>query len=246
MTAPEASHLLVVDDDARIRMLLQQFLQRNGYRVTTAADGAKARRLMAGLVFDLVVLDVMMPGEDGISLTRDLRRTTATPVLLLTARGETSHRIEGFEAGADDYLVKPFDPRELLLRVAAVLRRAAPSGPATQPSPPAMVHLGPLRYDPGRAELMDVDGPVHLTAGEVALMRLFAASPGQTIDRDTLTRALGPTPTPDAADTATADPATSRAIDVQITRLRRKLRDDPRAPRYLHTVRGAGYRLDPD
>jgi two-component system phosphate regulon response regulator OmpR len=243
-TASGPGHLLVVDDDARIRTLLQQFLIRNGYRVTTAADAARARRLLAGLVFDLIILDVMMPGEDGIALTRDLarngRRGLATPILLLTARGETAHRIEGLEAGADDYLTKPFDPRELLLRVSAILRRAA--APAlSEPTQPTQLTLGPLRYDPARGELWDGEGPIRLTASEAALMRLFAASPGQTIDRDRLTAVLGTGPEAEAPETTT-----SRAIDVQITRLRRKLRDDPRHPRYLHTVRGAGYRLDPD
>lgn len=246
-TASGPGHLLVVDDDARIRTLLQQFLIRNGYRVTTAADAARARRLLAGLVFDLIILDVMMPGEDGISLTRDLR--AKTPVLLLTARSETAQRIAGLEAGADDYLTKPFDPRELLLRVAAILRRA--SAPAlSAPTQPTLLSLGPLRYDPARGELWDGEGPIRLTASEAALMRLFAASPGQTIDRDTLTAVLGSGPEAEAPDPTAPTPppeaTTSRAIDVQITRLRRKLRDDPRHPRYLHTVRGAGYRLDPD
>lgn len=228
-------HLLIVDDDERIRGLLQKFLMRNGYLVTVARDAAQARRLLAGLEFDMLVLDVMMPGETGVSLTQDLRREMAVPVLLLTARGEAQHRIEGLEAGADDYLVKPFDPRELVLRINAILRRVPQARAAAAPAP-RVLHLGAVRYDLDRGELWRGEAPVRLTATEGALMRRFAANPGNTLSRDQL-----------AGDMAAGEGAGSdRAVDVQITRLRRKIEDDPRAPRYLQTVRGEGYVLQPD
>ncbi len=226
-------HLLVVDDDERIRGLLQKFLIRNGFLVTVAKDAAQARRLLAGLDFDLIVLDVMMPGEDGISLTRDLRKVMAVPILLLTAKGETSNRIEGFEAGADDYLVKPFEPKELLLRINAILRRV-PQARAAEPAP-KVLHLGAVRYDMDRGELWRGEAPIRLTATEAALMRLFAAAPGAAMSRERL-----------VADLGREDAAQERAVDVQITRLRRKIEDDPKAPRYLQTVRGEGYMLAPD
>ena len=227
------AHLLVVDDDERIRGLLQKFLLRNGYLVTAARDAAQARKLLAGLEFDLIVLDVMMPGDDGITLTRELRRRMQTPILLLTARGEAANRIEGFEAGADDYLVKPFEPKELLLRVGAILRRV-PQVRAADPAP-KVLHLGAVRYDMDRGELWRGTDPVRLTATEAALMRLFAAMPGAAIRRERL-----------VADLGREDAAQERAVDVQITRLRRKIEDDPKAPRYLQTVRGEGYMLAPD
>jgi two-component system phosphate regulon response regulator OmpR len=234
MTEPQA-HLLVVDDDERIRGLLQKFLIRNGYLVTTARDAAQARRLLAGLEFDMIVLDVMMPGEDGITLTRELRSRLRLPILLLTARGETQNRIEGLEAGADDYLAKPFEPKELLLRINAILRRVPQAQPAAQL--PKMLHLGPVRYDVDRGELWRGNDLVRLTATEAALMRLFAAQPGHPIARDRLVGDLG---------RGGEDGAQARAVDVQITRLRRKIEDDPRQPRYLQTVRGEGYMLQPD
>ena len=165
MTQPEA-HLLVVDDDERIRGLLQKFLIRNGFLVTVARDGAQARRLLSGLEFDMIVMDVMMPGEDGISLTRDLRRKMTTPILLLTAKGETQSRIEGFEAGADDYLAKPFEPKELLLRLNAILRRVPQ---VRADAPPKVLHLGSVRYDVDRGELWRGPDSVRLTATEAAL-----------------------------------------------------------------------------
>lgn len=228
-------HLLIVDDDERIRGLLQKFLIRNGFLVTGARDAAQARRLIAGLEFDLIVLDVMMPGEDGISFTRDLRKRMAIPVLLLTARGETSNRIEGLEAGADDYLAKPFEPKELLLRINAILRRVPVARPA-EPVP-KMLALGEARYDVDRGELWRGAELVRLTATEAALMRIFAAEPGQPISRERLTGDLG------RADEANPE---ARAVDVQITRLRRKIEADPKQPRYLQTVRGEGYMLQPD
>jgi two-component system phosphate regulon response regulator OmpR len=232
MSQPDA-HLLIVDDDERIRGLLQKFLMRNGYLVSTARDAAQARRVLAGLEFDLIVLDVMMPGEDGITLTRDLRKRMATPILLLTAKGETANRIEGLEAGADDYLVKPFEPKELLLRINAILRRV-PQAKAAEPVR-QVIHMGAVRYDLDRGEMWRGEAPVRLTATEVQLMRIFASQPGRPIPRDRL-----------VAEGAGGDAAQERAVDVQITRLRRKIEDDPKAPRYLQTVRGEGYMLQPD
>lgn len=232
-----APHLLIVDDDERIRGLLQKFLIRNGFLVTAARDAGHARRLLAGLEFNLIVLDVMMPGEDGLSLTRDLRKRMATPILLLTARGETRERIEGLEAGADDYLPKPFEPKELLLRINAILRRV----PEASVGGPKFLHLGALRYELDRGELWAGEAPVRLTATEGALMRIFAARPGQVIGRAELIEELGR----DRSGN-TEEGAGDRAVDVQITRLRRKLEPDPREPRYLQTVRGLGYMLATD
>jgi two-component system phosphate regulon response regulator OmpR len=237
MTEPQA-HLLVVDDDERIRGLLQKFLIRNGFLVSVARDAAQARRLLGGLEFDLLVLDVMMPGENGIALTRDLRAKSGVPILLLTAKGESANRIEGLEAGADDYLVKPFEPKELLLRINAILRRV----PAARPevAVPKVLHLGAVRYDPERGELWRGDEPVRLTATEAQLMRIFAARPGEPVSREALVGDLGTT------EADSAEKAQERAVDVQITRLRRKIEVDPKQPRYLQTVRGAGYMLQPD
>jgi two-component system phosphate regulon response regulator OmpR len=228
-------HLLVVDDDERIRGLLQKFLFRNGFLVTIARDADQARRLLQGLEFDLLVLDVMMPGMDGITFTTELRKTLTTPVLLLTARGEAANRIEGFEAGADDYLVKPFEPKELLLRINAILRRV----PQVKPQAPVvtMLHLGETRYDPDRGELWRGTDLIRLTTTEAQLMKIFAASPGVVVSRDKL---AGDIPKGDEAG------GPERAVDVQITRLRRKIEVDPRQPRFLQTVRGEGYMLQPD
>lgn len=224
-------HLLIVDDDDRIRDLLKEYLSRAGFRVTAAAGGAPARRLLSTLDFDLAVFDVMMPGEDGFSLTRWLRdqRGAAgrTPVLMLTARGEPGDRIEGLKLGADDYLGKPFEPEELLLRIEAILRRA-------QDRPPAggVLSLGRCAFDAERGELTCEGEPVRLTEAEVALLRQLARTPHEPVDRLELAR-------------GSVDPS-GRAVDVQVTRLRRKIEDDPKAPRYLQTVRGIGYRLSPD
>ncbi len=229
-----APHLLIVDDDERIRGLLRKFLMRNGFLVTAARDAAHARRILAGLDFDLIVLDVMMPGEDGMSLTRAIRETSVTPVLLLTARGETEDRIAGLEAGADDYLAKPFEPKELLLRINAILRRMP--APDDSDSVPRVLHLGAIRYDIDRGEMWQGKDPVRLTATEAQLMRIFSASPGEPITRARLVEELG----------RDKGQAQERAVDVQITRLRRKIEEDPKQPRYLQTVRGAGYMLVPD
>jgi two-component system phosphate regulon response regulator OmpR len=228
------AHLLIVDDDERIRQLLQKFLMRNGFLVTAARDAAHARRLLAGLDFDLIVLDVMMPGEDGIAFTRSLREASSVPVLLLTAKGDTSNRIEGLEAGADDYLPKPFEPKELLLRINAILRRV-PEAPASS-NAPKMLTLGPIRYDLERGEMWQGEELVRLTATEMQLMKIFAAGCHEAISRSKLVEELG----------RDRGQAQERAVDVQITRLRRKIEPDPKQPRYLQTVRGAGYMLAPD
>jgi two-component system phosphate regulon response regulator OmpR len=232
------AHLLIVDDDQRIRALLAQFLLRNGFLVSTARDAAHARRLLAGLEFDLIVLDVMMPGEDGISLAHAIREKMQTPIMLLTAKGETEDRIKGLEAGADDYLAKPFEPRELLLRINAILRRMPEV--AETAMAPKVLHLGQIRYDIERGEMWQGDQPVRLTATEAQLMRIFASTPGQPISRQKLVEDLG------RGGAAQGGQAQERAVDVQITRLRRKIETDPKQPRYLQTVRGAGYMLATD
>ena len=230
MSQPDR-HLLVVDDDDRIRELLREYLARAGFRVTGAADAAAAWRLIETLDFDLMVLDVMMPGEDGVSLARRLRARTdqpgRTPVLMLTARGEANDRIEGLTAGVDDYLAKPFEPRELLLRIEAILRRAGPRDVG-----PTSLSLGDCAFDIERGELTRDGASIRLTEAEIELMRRLAKSANAPVDRLEL-----------ACDTADV---TGRAVDVQVTRLRRKIETDPKNPRYLQTVRGVGYRLAPD
>ena len=225
------SHLLIVDDDERIRTLLQKFLIRNGFLVSAARDSAHARRILSGLDFDLIILDVMMPGEDGISLTKEVRKNSDTPILLLTAKGETQDRILGLEAGADDYLAKPFEPKELLLRLNAILRRV-PAQDEAAPLPKVM-HLGQVHYDVDRGEMWQGEDRLRLTATESQLMRIFSSSPGVPLSRSNLVEQLG----------RDGGQAQERAVDVQITRLRRKIEQDPKQPRYLQTVRGAGYML---
>ena len=228
--ADEAGHVLVVDDDARLRRLLQRYLTENGFRVSGAASAAEARRLLEAMTPDALVLDVMMPGESGLELTGSLRAAASTlPILLLTARGAPDDRIAGLEAGADDYLGKPFEPRELLLRLRALLRRIAPPAPSENDRP---VRLGAAEFDPVSGRL-EGDGGVHLTGGEAALLTLLARRPNEILSREEIVRALG------------MDETAERAIDVQVTRLRRKLEADPREPRFLHTVRGRGYVLRP-
>lgn len=228
------AHLLIVDDDERIRNLLQKFLIRNGFLVSAARDAAHARRILLGLDFDLIVMDVMMPGEDGVSLTRHLRETRTTPVLLLTAKGETEDRILGLEAGADDYLGKPFEPKELLLRINAILRRAPVVEPAM--TLPKFMNLGDVRYDVDRGEMWMGSGRVRLTATESQLMRIFSTNPSKPLSRARLVEELG----------RDGGQAQERAVDVQITRLRRKIENNPKQPRYLQTIRGAGYMLAPE
>ena len=228
----EDAHILVVDDDARLRALLSRYLAGEGFRVTTAETASDARDKLRFINPDMMVLDVMMPGESGLALTESLRREQGheVPVLLLTARGAPEDRIAGFEAGADDYLGKPFDPRELVLRIRAMLRRAtspvlaAPVGP---------VQLGAAEFDPERGELRSASGTIRLTGGEAALLGALARKPNEVLSREEIVATLG------------MDEAGERAIDVQVTRLRRKIEADPREPRFLHTVRGRGYVLKP-
>lgn len=231
--APVLPHVLVVDDDARLRTLLSRYLSENGFRVSTATHAAEARDKMRFLAPDALVLDVMMPGESGLALTSALRAESGTvPILLLTARGAPEDRIAGFESGADDYLGKPFEPRELVLRLRAMLRRGAHAVAAAD-ALAVPVRLGRLEFDLERTELRGTSGTVHLTGSESSLLALLAARPGQVFSREDIAATLG------------MDDSGERAIDVQVTRLRRKIEVDPREPRFLHTVRGRGYVLKP-
>jgi two-component system, OmpR family, phosphate regulon response regulator OmpR len=218
-------HLLVVDDDSRLRELLRRYLSDSGFRVTTAADAAEARSKLAGFAFDLVVLDVMMPGESGLEVTRALRREGRGPVLLLTAMAEPEDRVNGLEQGADDYLAKPFEPRELVLRIRNLLQRRPADTTARE------LRFGGFRLDVARGELFCGSDPVHLTAAEAALLMILAQKVGQAVSREELSVSLS---------------GNVRNVDVQVTRLRRKIERDPRFPRYLQTARGVGYALKPD
>ena len=225
----EQPHILVVDDDRRLRDLLRRFLADNGFRVTVAGDAREARATVGSFAFDAIILDVMMPGESGLHLASDLRKKLETPILLLTAMGESEDRISGFEHGADDYLVKPFEPRELVLRVRSLLRRVVrPPAPAGDE-----IKLGAYRFRLDRLELFRGEERIKLTETEARLLGALAKKAGAPLSREEL-----------AAETGAE--GGERAIDVQVTRLRRKLEDDPRGPRYLQTARGKGYLLLPD
>ena len=221
-------HLLVVDDDARLRALLRRYLSDNGFRVTVAADAQEARASLAGFAFDLVVLDVMMPGESGLDLARSSRVRRQVPVLLLTAMAEPEDRVNGLEQGADDFMAKPFEPRELVLRIRNILQR----GPVAI-AERREIRFGGFSFDLERNALSRAGEPVHLTAAEAALLASLAARAGEPVSREELsqTAQLG---------------GNVRTVDVQMTRLRRKIERDPRFPRYLQTVRGTGYALQPD
>lgn len=223
--ADDAPHLLVVDDDRRIRDLLSRFLTTEGYRISTADSAADARAKLSGLSFDLLILDVMMPGENGFEFARSIRETSTVPILMLTARDAAESRITGLEAGADDYVSKPFEPRELSLRIASILKRARPAA-----APPAeSVRFGPFVFHIGRTELRKGDEIIRLTDREREMMQILAATPGETVPR----MALG----------GNADSINERAVDVQVNRLRRKIETDPANPLFVQTVRGIGYRL---
>ncbi len=224
----DTAHILVVDDDRRLRDLLQRFLTDSGFRVTTAGSAAEARDRLTSLRFDLLVLDVMMPGESGLSLTASLRETSNVPILMLTAMAESDDRINGLERGADDYLTKPFEPRELVARIRSILRRVAFAAP-----PPAELRFGALVYDSQRQLFEGPDGATPLTGAEARLLDILARNPGEAVTRDDLQAESG-------------IGGSSRAVDVQVTRLRRKIEPDPRNPRYLQTIRGQGYVLWPD
>ena len=227
----QAAHLLVVDDDDRIRELIKRYLAREGFRITTAADGPAARRILEMFDVDLLVLDVMMPGESGFEVTHWLRGQPGakgrTPVLILTARDQPTDRIEGLSLGADDYLAKPFEPQELVLRIAAILRRTG-----ARSSAPRQLSLGACQFDTERGELFRDEAPVRLTEAEAQLLKRLAKAPHAPVERHLLGSGSG-----DAA---------GRAVDIQVTRLRRKIEVDPKNPRYLQTVRGVGYMLAPD
>ena len=227
-------HVLIVDDDERIRSLLQKFLTRNGFFATCARDAGHARRLLQALAFDIIVLDIMMPGEDGLALTQSLRETSDTSILLLTAKDQTQDRIEGLLAGADDYMSKPFEPMELVLRINAILRRIPKAEDNSHI--PKTLHMGEIRYDIARSELWHGQKQIKLTATEMALMRIFSANTNTPVSRTKLVEDLS----------RNGVQSQERAVDVQITRLRRKIETDPKLPRFLQTVRGAGYMLAPD
>lgn len=223
----DSPHILVVDDDRRIRDLIKSYLSDRGFRVSTAGDAAAAREAMTGLSFDLLVLDVMMPGETGLELARSLRVESQVPILILSALAEAENRIDGLQSGGDDYLVKPFEPEELVLRIQSILRRSEISKPALPE-----IRLGESVFHVERGELKRDGEVIRLTTREQDLLRLFAKRPGEPISRSDLSQ--------NGADES------ARAVDVQINRLRRKIEPDPAAPTYLQTVRGAGYILYTD
>lgn len=225
----ETAHILVVDDDKRLRELLRKYLSDQNFRVTTASDAGDARAKLSAFAFDIIVLDIMMPGENGLELTSWLRSSNKVPILLLSAMGESGDRISGLELGADDYLSKPFEPRELVLRINAILRRVE----ATAPPVTGEVTFGGFCFDMSREELRRNDEFIRLTAAESSLLKALARSPGVPVSREDLT-------------SESPVDANNRTIDVQVTRLRRKIEADPKYPRYLQTVRGTGYVLIPD
>ncbi len=225
----EAPHLLIVDDDDRIRALLSRFLAEKGYRVSTADNAAEARARMEGLVFDLIVLDVMMPGESGIDLAKFIRSQSTIPILMLTARAEIEDRIAGLQTGIDDYVTKPFDPRELLLRISSILRRTALPPPEQSGSEPESVRFGPFVFHLQRGELRQGEEHIRITEREREILRVLASGLGETLPREAL------------AEHGAA--SNERTIDVQINRLRRKIEVDPSNPLHLQTVRGIGYKL---
>jgi len=224
----ETPHVLVVDDDDRLRALLVKYLSENGFMVSAAPDAANARVRLVGIEFDAIILDLMMPGESGLDFAEDLRRSNSVPILMLTAMNEPEDRIDGLERGADDYLSKPFEPRELLLRLNNILKRAPVAEEA-----PSEIRLGDAVFDPERGELEKAGVLIRLTDIEISLLRVLARRPGETINREDLIEMTGAS-------------GGGRAVDVQVTRLRRKIEQDPKLPRYLQTVRGRGYVLSPD
>jgi len=228
-------HIMVVDDDDRLRELLRKYLSDNGFVVITASDAQDARVKLRSLAFDLIVLDLMMPGESGLEFAADFRTTSDVPILMLTAMGEAEDRINGLEHGADDYLTKPFEPRELLLRVNNILKRVPKRDEETDAAPEIV--MGMARFDVERGELTVDDRPVRLTTIEVQLLKALAERPGEPLSRDDLIERTG---------AGTDVGGGGRAVDVQVTRLRRKIETDPKLPRYLQTVRGKGYVLMPD
>ncbi|MDJ1159293.1 response regulator transcription factor [Chelatococcus sp. SYSU_G07232] len=230
----DAPHVLVVDDDRRLRDLLARYLGDNGYRVTTAANAAEAEAKLEHMVFDLIVLDVMMPGESGFDFARRLRRTSHVPILMLTARTDTADRVQGLEIGADDYLPKPFEPRELLLRIGNILKRSNGNGQNDAKVAPEAVRFGAFLFRLDRGELRRGDEIVRITDREREILTVLASRAGEQVPREDLAGQGG------AAQGAAAN---ERTVDVQINRLRRKIEQDPGNPMFLQTVRGIGYRL---
>jgi two-component system phosphate regulon response regulator OmpR len=234
--ADDAAHLLIVDDDRRIRQLLMRYLQGEGYRVTAAESAEAAYNHMRAMYFDLIILDVMMPGQNGFDFAARIRAENAplaeAPILMLTARSDTDDRVKGLEAGADDYMSKPFEPRELALRVASILRRAAPRQLAQSAPGQNAVRFGDFTFDPDRGELRQGDEVIRITERERDMLRVLVEKPGETVSREALGGGGGA--------------ANERTVDVQVNRLRRKIETDPANPLFLQTVRGVGYKLAVD
>ncbi|MBI1274572.1 response regulator [bacterium] len=224
--AMKAAHILVVDDDERLRKLLQRFLLEHGAQVSVAADGLEAQQMMRWFRFDMLIVDVMMPGMTGLELVHAIRQESQVPVLMLSALGEADDRVRGLEQGADDYLPKPFEPRELILKVERMIRRNRPVAPTS-------VMFGPFRWDKARKLLWRGSQSIHLTGAETTLLEALAEKPGQPLTRDELARLLD----------LPADGQSERGVDVHVTRLRRKIETDPKQPIYIRTQRGAGYSL---
>jgi two-component system phosphate regulon response regulator OmpR len=230
MAEDEQPHILVVDDDKRLSELLRRYLAENGFRVTVAGDARQAWTHLESLTFDLIVLDVMMPGQNGLDFATALRPKSNVPILMLTAMADAEDRINGLERGADDYLGKPFEPRELVLRIRRILGRV-PAPPA--PAAVTQIHLGPFAFDMAREALSRRGRPVRITSGEARLLKVLASHAGEPVERERLlseSRLAG----------------SLRTVDVQVARLRRKIEPDPRMPRYIQTMRGKGYLLRPD
>lgn len=222
-------HILVIDDDERLRLLLRRFLEESGFRVTDVGSASDARKVLDGLVFDLLIVDIMMPGETGLEFLADLRKKNAVPALFLTAMAETEHRITGLESGADDYISKPFEPRELVLRIRSILNRAA----AQREAPSKSISFGPYSFDLTTGILMHSTGRIHITNAEQKLLTNFAERPDQVLSRDDITEAMDSS-------------MRGRSIDVAVARLRAKIEPDPRYPVYLQTVRNKGWLLRTD
>jgi len=227
--ALQGQHILVIDDDERLRLLLRRFLEESGFRVTDVGSATEARQLLGGFVFDLLIVDIMMPGETGLEFLSDIRNSNQVPALFLTAMSETEHRIAGLESGADDYMSKPFEPRELVLRIRSILSRAA----AQRAVPRKSISFGPYSFDQTTGILMHTTGRIHITNAEQKLLASFAKSPDKVLSRDDITEAMDSS-------------MRGRSIDVAVARLRAKIEPDPHYPVYLQTVRNKGWLLRTD
>jgi|TARA_X000000950_G_scaffold85058_2_gene107094 two-component system phosphate regulon response regulator OmpR len=222
-------HILVIDDDERLRLLLRRFLEESDFRVTDVGSAADARKALAGIIFDLIIVDIMMPGETGLEFLADIRKDNKVPALFLTAMAETEHRIAGLESGADDYMSKPFEPRELVLRIRSILARAVTRPGKTD----STISFGPYSFDRNTGILMHTSGRIHITTAEQKLMTSFAATPDTVMSRDDIAAAMDSS-------------MRGRSIDVAVARLRAKIEPDPRYPVYLQTVRNKGWLLRTD